>query len=138
MFHLAPHSTWNTSTSSLPSTSPVLQWSSSPNPDLLSTYPTIHCEDPRQVGTSMEFHSSTGYEPKRIELNRIRVNPQNQKTDDQDDIEEVGVKPLTCSQSLTLSAFDSTESVATPPRLDLEDEQLRKTLASPLFIRRRQ
>ena len=59
MFLLAPHSTLNTSTSSLPPTSPVFLSSSSPKPDLLSTDPLIHCEDPRRVGTSTEFHSST-------------------------------------------------------------------------------
>ena len=50
MFHLAPHSTLNTSTSSLSPTSPVLLSSSSPNPDLLSTHPYFHCEHPRQDG----------------------------------------------------------------------------------------
>ena len=59
MFHLAPHNTLNTSTSSLSPTSPVLLSSASPDPDLLSTHPFIHCEDPRQDGTSAEFHSST-------------------------------------------------------------------------------
>ena len=59
LIHFAPLSTLNTSTSSLSPTSLVLLSSSSPNPDLLSTYPLIHCEDPRQDGTSMEFHSST-------------------------------------------------------------------------------
>ena len=58
MFHLAPRSILNTSTSSLSPTSPVLLSSSSPNPDLLSTH-FIHCGDPRQDGTSTEFHSST-------------------------------------------------------------------------------
>ena len=43
MFHLAPHITLNTSTSSLSPASPVLLSSSSPNPDPLSTYPLIHC-----------------------------------------------------------------------------------------------
>ena len=59
MFHLAPHSTLNTSTSSLSTTSPVLLSSSSPSPDLLFTYPLIHCEDPRQDSTSTKFPSST-------------------------------------------------------------------------------
>ena len=45
--------------SALSPTSPVLLSSSSPNPDLLSTIPFIHCEDPRQDGASTEFHSST-------------------------------------------------------------------------------
>ena len=100
------------------------------------THPFIHCEDLRQDGTSTEFHSSTGHEPKRIELNRILVKPQNQIIDDQDDIEEIGVKPLSYSQSLVHSAYDSTESIATPS--DFEDEQLRKMLASPLKIRERE
>ena len=99
MFHLAPHSTLNTSTVSLSSTSIVLLSASSP--DLLSTHPFIHREDPRQDGTSEEFHSSTGYDPNRIELNRILVNPQNQMTDGPDDIEKFGVKPLSYSQSLS-------------------------------------
>ena len=57
-FHRAPHRTLNTSTRSLSLTSLVLL-SSSPNPDLLSTHPLIHCEDPRQDGSSTEFYSST-------------------------------------------------------------------------------
>ena len=65
------HATLSTSSPSLSSTSLVLLSSSSPNPDLLSTYPLVHWEDPRQDGTSTEFHSSTGYELKRIKLNRI-------------------------------------------------------------------
>ena len=99
MFHLAPCSTLNTSTSSLSPISLVLLSSSSPNPDVLSTHPFIHCEDSREDSTSTEFHTSTGYEPKTIELNRILVKPQNQITDDQDDIEETGVKLLSYSQS---------------------------------------
>ena len=134
MFHFALHGTLNTSTSSLPPTSLVLLSSSSPNPDLLSTHPFIHCEDPRHDGTSTEFHSQTGCEPKRIELNRILVNPQNQIIDDQDDIEEIGVKPLSYSESLIHSAYD----IATPPDSNLEDEQLRQMLASPLYKRKRE
>ena len=103
MFHLALDRTLNTSTSALSPTSPVLLSSFSPNPDLLSTHPFVHRADPREGGTSTEFHSHTGYEPKRIELNRTLVNPQNQKIDDQDDMEETGVKPLSFSQSLTFS-----------------------------------
>ena len=45
MFHLAPHSTLNTSTCSL-------------SPTYL-THPFIHCGGQRQDGTSTEFHSST-------------------------------------------------------------------------------
>ena len=118
MFHLALHSTLNTSTSSLSlsPTSPVLRSSSSPNPDLWSKHPFVHREDPRWDGTSTEFHSSTPLPSLlRIELNRILVNPQNQIIDDQDDIEEIGVKPLSYSQSLVHSAYDLAESIATPP-----------------------
>ena len=132
------HATLSISSLSLSSTSTVLLSFSSPNPDLLSTYPITYCEDPRQDGTSTEFHSSTGYEPMRIELNRILVNPRNQTIDDQDDIEEIGVKPLSHIQSLVHSAYDSAESIATPPDSDLDDGQLRKVLASPLKIRERE
>ena len=59
MRRLAPHSKLNTSTSSLSPASPVFLSSSSPNPDLLSAHPFIHCEDPLEDGTSTEFHSST-------------------------------------------------------------------------------
>ena len=69
---------------------------------------------------------------------RILVNPQNQIIDEQDNIEEIGFKPLSYSQSLIHSAYDSAESIATPPDSDLEDEQLRKMLASPLYIRERE
>ena len=57
-WRLAVH--WTPGQSSLSLASLVLLSSSSPNPDLLSTHPCIHCEDPRQEGTSTEFHSSTG------------------------------------------------------------------------------
>ena len=48
------------------------------------------------------------------------------------------VKPLSYSQSLVNSAYDSAESIATPPDSDLEDEQLRKLLASSLYLRERE
>ena len=76
--------------------------------------------------------------PKWIELNRILVKTQNLIIYDQDDSEEIGVKKLSYSQSLVHSAYDSAESIATPPDSDLEDEQLRKVLASPLFVRERE
>ena len=107
----------------------MLHSSTSPTPDLLSTHPFSRCKDSRQEGTSAEFHSSTGYEPKRIELDRTLLNLSYQAIDNQDDIEEIGVKPLSYSQSLIHSAYESAESIATPPDSDLEDEQLRKMLA---------
>ena len=80
MFHLAPHNTLNTSINSLSPTSPVLLSSSSPNPDLLSTHPFIHCEDPRQDGNST---------PPKVMSPRASSST--------DDIEELGVKPLSFS-----------------------------------------
>ena len=59
MFHLAPQSTLNTSTSSLSSTSSVLHSSTSPTTDLLFTRPYTHCKDPRQDGTSTEYQPLT-------------------------------------------------------------------------------
>ena len=103
-----------------------------PTPGLLSTHPSIHCGDPRQDGTSAEYQLLTGDEPKRVELNRTLFNLSNQEIDDQDDIEETDFKPMSFSQSLIHSAYDSAESIATPPDSDLEDEQLRMVLASPL------
>ena len=40
-------------------TSPVLFSSTSPTPGRLSTHPLIHCEDPRQDGTSSEYQHLT-------------------------------------------------------------------------------
>ena len=80
MFHLAPHNALITSTSSLSPTSPVSLPSSSLNPDLFSTYPLIHCEDPRQDGTSTEFHSSTPNDdlskPRKVHCHRKWKNTQ--------------------------------------------------------------
>ena len=122
-----------TSTSSLSLTSPVLHSSTSPTPDLLSTHPFNHCKDPRQHGPSAEYQPPTGYEAEMIELNRTLLNLSNQVIDDQDDFEEIGVKPLSYSQSLVHSAYDSAGSIATPPGSDLEDEHLGKMLTLPLY-----
>ena len=50
----------------------------------------------------------------------------------------VSNRGLACSQSLVHSAYDSAESIATPPDSDLEDERLRTMLASPLYIQERE
>ena len=104
-------------------------------PDQLSPTPSFHCTDPRQDGSSPKLQSSKRYEPNSIELNRILVDPSNPIIDDHEDIEEIGVKPLFCSQSLIHSADDSAESIATPPDSDLEDEQLRMMLASHWILK---
>ena len=80
-----------------------------------------------------KYQPLTSHEPKRVELNRTLFNLSNQEIDDQEEKEEIVVKPMSYSQSLIHSAFDSAESIATPPDSDLEDEQLRKMLASPLY-----
>ena len=84
-------------------------------------------------GTSAEYQPLTGYEPKRIELNRTLFNLSNPVIDDQDDIEEIGVKPMSYSQSLIHWAYDSAESITTPPDSDPEDEQLRMVLCIPKY-----
>ena len=66
MFHPAPHSTLNTSTSSL-SASPLMHSSTSPTPDLLSTHPFTHCKDPRQGGTSTEYQPLPHWDTVMIE-----------------------------------------------------------------------
>ena len=88
---------------------------------------------PRIHLPTAKIHLSQVMSQKRIELNRTLFNLSNQEIDDQDDIKEIGVKPMFCSESLIHSANDSAESIATPPDLDLEDEQLRKMLASQLY-----
>ena len=56
-------------------------------------------------------------------------------TEDMDEFEEFGVKPLSDNQPLVHSDHDSAESIADS---DLEDEQLRKMLASLLYIQERE
>ena len=80
----------------------------------------------------------TGYEPIRIELDRNLVNPQNQTSDDQDDMEQIGVKQSSYCKSLTHSTFDSAESIGIPLDSDFEDEQKRRMLASPSKIQERE
>ena len=55
-------------------------------------------------------------------------------TKDMDDFGKNIVESLSYNQSLIHSAYDSAESIADS---DLEDEQLRKMLASPLYIQKR-
>ena len=122
MFHLASHSTLNNSTSSFLFTSPVLLSPSSPRTQ--TCCPRIQLSTVKIHGRMVLPRNSTPpqfKDPKRIELNRILVSPQNQIIDDQDDIEEIGVKPLSYSQSLTHSAYDSAESIATPPDSETSD-----------------
>ena len=53
--------------------------------------------------------------------------------------EDLRVKPLSFHQSIIASTYDSAESIATPPpQSDLDDEQLRALLASPLYVQERE
>ena len=53
--------------------------------------------------------------------------------------EDLRVKPLSFHQSITASAYDSAESIATPPpEPGLDDEQLRALLASQLYLQERE
>ena len=56
-------------------------------------------------------------------------------TEDMGELGKIGVKSLSYNQSLIHSAYDSAESIADS---NLEDEQLRKLLASPLYIQERE
>ena len=60
---------------------------------------------------------------------------QNPTTEDMDEFGKIGVKSLSYNQSLIHSEYDSAENIADS---DLEDEQLRKMLVSPLYIQKRE
>ena len=52
--------------------------------------------------------------------------------------EDLRVKPLSFHQSTIASTYDSAESIATLPDSDLDDEQIRALLASPLYLQERE
>ena len=144
-----PHLTLTTSTSSLSPTSPILQSSSSEHPSLLSHDPHIHCDDSRRGCGSSDLQSRKSYEPRRIELDRnLEVEHQDQTrdrimgddyqsaiTEDMDEFGKIGVKSFSYNQSLIHSDNDIAEGIADS---ELEDGQLRKMLASPLYIQERE
>ena len=77
-----PHLTLTTSTNSLSPTSPILQSSSSTHPSLLSHDSHTHCDDWQRSCSSSDLQSPTGYEPKRIELDKnLEVEHQDQTRD---------------------------------------------------------
>ena len=70
-----------------------------------------------------DLHSLTGYEP----------------TDLGEEDNLVQVIPLFFHRPSVTSTHDSAESIATPPReSDLDDEQIRALLASPLYLQERE
>ena len=84
-----------------------------------------HCDDPTNVssGSLADLHSPTGYEPKDL---AEEDNP-------------VQVKPLIFRRPSLTSTYDSAESIATlPPESDLDNEQIRTMLASPLYLLERE
>ena len=144
-----PHLTQTTGTSSLSPTSPIFPTISPTHTRSLAHDPYLPCDVPRQSGGSTQIPSRTGYEPKviepedfetrRIELDRnlgtdpyqiqerfVRNNYQNPIAEDVDEFGKVGVE-MSYIQSQMHSEQDSAESIADS---DLEDEELRKMLAS--------
>ena len=74
-----------------------------------------------------------GYEPKQLAENKDykHFTEDRQLTEHED----LCVKPLSFHQSTTATTYDSAESIATPlPGSDIDDEQLRALLASPLYL----
>ena len=108
-----------------------------PSSPLLAPRSLRHCRDsrPLQRGPSPELPPLKGYEPNRIVLDH----EENMHFTEDDQITELEdrVKPLSYNQSFLPSTCDSAESIATPPKSDFDDEQLRALLASPLSLQER-
>ena len=101
--------------STRPSTRPLL---------MSSSHGDSPCADPSNVsfGSVAETHSPTGYEPKDLT---------------EEDNSKVVEQMYFHRESMT-STCDSAESIATPPlESDLDDEQIRNMLASPLYLQER-
>ena len=77
--------------------------------------------------------------PTGYETHRIVDDYENMHFTDDDQITELEdrVEFLTYHQSITASTHDSAESIATSPEADLDDEQLRTLVASPLYLQER-
>ena len=153
-----PHLALTTSTSS-----PIFPTVSPTHTRSMVLDPHLPCDVPRQSGGSTRIPSLTGYEPKpvefkdieteaiepedfeprRIELDRnLGTDPyqiqerfmRNSLNEDMDEFGKVGAEVF-YNQSLIHSDYDSAESIADS---DLEDGELRKMLASPLFFQERE
>ena len=121
------------------------------------------CDVPRQSGGSTQIPALTGYEPKSVEFKDIdteEIEPEdleprrieldrnlgpdpyqilerfmrNSLTEDLDEFGKVGAE-MSYLQSQMHSDYDSAESTADS---DLEDEELRKMLASLLYMQSRE
>ena len=108
---------------------------SSPFPESVFQQPEQPCEDqrPQKSGALTELPPFTGYEPNRIVEDRdyMHFTGDGQFTE----LEVLRVRPLSFNQSIIASTYDSVESIATHPESDLDGEQLRALLASPLYYR---
>ena len=92
---------------------------------------------PQLSGTLAEPRPVIGYEPKQLAENKDHRH----FTEDKQltEHEDFRVKRLSFHQSTTASTYDPAESIATPlPESDLDDEQLRALLASPLYSQERE
>ena len=125
--------------------------------------PYVPCDVPRQSGGSTQIQSLTGYEPKSVEIDAIdteAIEPEdleprrieldrkfgtdpyqrqerfmrNSVSEDMDEFGKVGAE-MSYFQSQMHSDYDSAESMADS---DLEDGELRKMLASPLYMQNRE
>ena len=97
-----------------------------------------HCGDqrPQLSGALTEIPPVAGYEPNRIAEDRDyrHFTEDGQFTE----LEDLPVRPLSHHQSIIATTYDSAESIATPPDSDLDDEQLRALVASPLYQQERE
>ena len=95
-----------------------------PPPLTLSSHGDFSCADPSNssFGPVPDSTSPTGYEPNNlIEENSMEI------------------KPMFFHEPSMTSTYDTSESIATPPpESDLDDEQLREKLASPLHLQERE
>ena len=162
MSHSLQHLTLTTSTTSLSpisSTSPIFPTVSPSQTSPVILNPRVPCDVPWQSGGSTHIPSLTGYEPKSVEFKDIEteaIEPEdleprriqldrnlgtdpyqrqerfmrNSLTEDMDEFGKVGAE-TSFLQSQIHSDYDSAESIADS---DLEDGELRKMLASPLYM----
>ena len=96
----------------------------------LPGHPRTHHSFACSSGALTELPPLTGYEPNRIaeDQDYRYFTGDGQSTEHED----LRVRPFSFHQSITASTYDSAESIATLPESDLDDEQLRALLASPL------
>ena len=92
---------------------------------------------PQLSGALAEPPSFTGYEPKQLAetLDQRHFTEDKQFTEHED----LRVDSLFFHQPSTASTYDPAESIATqPPDSDLDAEQIRALLASPLYLKERE